>query len=94
MKCVHHGPCVSPFPAKPVPEEPDSLPADEDLVTDPRAALSPSDVVDRKLAHLLCGAPVGVSQTRSPAPGACVSMTSRPPPARARPGRTTGGGTQ
>jgi hypothetical protein len=60
----------------------DSVPADpnegreapqEILVSDPRAGLSPAQMVERKLVSLLRSAPIPVSRLRSPGPRRALS---------------------
>ena len=41
------------------------VPAHELLVADARADLTPTDLVDRKLAHLLRGAPLAIRDMRT-----------------------------
>ena len=41
------------------------IPAHELLVADARADLTPADLVERKLAHLLKGAPPAIRDTRT-----------------------------
>jgi hypothetical protein len=51
-------------PRPPLPEE-----AEEVLVADARAALTPADLVERKLVSGLNGAPVGISHMHTAVPG-------------------------
>jgi len=57
---------------------PDSEPAEEVLIPDSRAGLTPSDMVECKLASLLHAAPLPVSQLGRAVPGTRGCMTRQP----------------
>jgi hypothetical protein len=75
---------IGAFPLRVGTEQPDTSAAEpvaeevpeEVLVPDPRARLTPSDLVDRKLAYALHGASLGVSQLWHAVPGTRGCMTS------------------
>jgi len=79
---------IGAFPLRVVTQQPDTSAAEpvaeevpeEVLIPDYRARLTPSDMVDRKLADALHGASLGVSHLRHAVPGTRGCMTSQMSP--------------